>query len=121
VNRCKAEDRIQNRGSRIQWKTWNQQLSRRFGSSGFCILTPEFQIKDLQLLLLKHFKSVPTMTADEVRSFLEKHDPEEFNLVDVRQPSEYEDKHIPGTKLIPLSELEDRLEELDPTKPTVAY
>jgi rhodanese-related sulfurtransferase len=71
--------------------------------------------------ILKHFKPVPTMTADEVRLFLEEHDPEEYNLVDVRQPGEYEDEHIPGTKLIPLGELEDRLGELDSAKPTVAY
>ena len=52
---------------------------------------------------------------------MEKHDPEEYNLVDVRQPGEYEAGHIPGTKLIPLGELEDRLKELDPAKPTVTY
>jgi len=73
------------------------------------------------LSILNHFKPVPTMSPEEVRTFLEKHDPEEYNLVDVRQPGEYEDKHIPGTKFIPLGELEDRLEELDPAKPTVAY
>jgi len=61
------------------------------------------------------------MTADEVRAFLDEHDPEEYNLVDVRQPSEYEAEHIPGTKLIPLGELEDRFGELDSAKPTVAY
>ena len=71
--------------------------------------------------ILDHFKSVPTMTADEVRTFLDQHDPQEYNLVDVRQPGEYEEVHIPGTKLIPLGELEDRLGELDPSKPTVAY
>ena len=71
--------------------------------------------------ILDHFKPVPTMTTDEVRSFLEEHDPEEYNLVDVRQPGEYEAEHIPGTKLIPLGELEDRMGELDPAKPTVAY
>jgi rhodanese-related sulfurtransferase len=61
------------------------------------------------------------MSAEKVRSFLEEHDPEEFNLVDVRQSGEYETEHIPGTKFIPLGELEERLKELDPGKPTVAY
>lgn len=56
--------------------------------------------------ILSHFKPVPTMTTDEVRSFLEEHGPEEYNLVDVRQPGEYTAEHIPGTKLIPLGELE---------------
>jgi len=71
--------------------------------------------------MLKHFQPVPTMAADEVRLFLEEHDPEEYNLVDVRQPGEYEAGHIPGTKFIPLGELEDRLGELDSAKPAVAY
>jgi len=73
------------------------------------------------LSILDHFKTVPTMTPDEVRAFMEERDPEDYNLVDVRQAGEYEEGHIPGTKLIPLGELEDRLEELDPDKPTVAY
>ena len=71
--------------------------------------------------LLNHFKSIPTMTTEEVRTFLDEHDPDQYNLVDVRQPGEYEEEHIPGTKLIPLSDLEDRLGELDPANPTVAY
>ena len=71
--------------------------------------------------LLKHFKSVPTMTTEQVRAFLDQHDPDQYNLVDVRQPGEYEEEHIPGTKLIPVGELESRLDELDPTKPTVTY
>ena len=41
----------------------------------------------------------------------------EFNLIDVRQPKEYESNHIPGYKLIPISELDKRLDEIDPSKP----
>ena len=61
------------------------------------------------------------MSIDEFSSFLEQHNPEDYNLVDVRQPGEYEGEHLPGAKLIPVGELEERLEELDPSKPTVAY
>lgn len=61
------------------------------------------------------------MSTDEFSSFLEQHNPEDYNLVDVRQPGEYEGEHLPGAKLIPVGELEERLEELDPGKPTVAY
>jgi rhodanese-related sulfurtransferase len=39
----------------------------------------------------------------------------------VRQPNEYEEDHIPGANLIPMAELNDRLSEIDPTKPTIAY
>ncbi len=70
---------------------------------------------------LDFFKPVATMSAEEVRRFLEGRDPSEYNLVDVRQPKEYERGHLPGARLIPLAELPGRLSELDPKKPTIAY
>jgi len=71
--------------------------------------------------VMDYFKSVPSMTADEVRQFLVEKHPDEYNLVDVRQPVEYEGDHIPGANLIPMSELKHRLDEIDPEKPTIAY
>ena len=71
--------------------------------------------------VLNFFKTVPTMTADEVKRFLDEKHPNEYNLVDVRQPGEYESDHIPGANLIPLAELKERLDEIDPEKPTIAY
>jgi rhodanese-related sulfurtransferase len=69
--------------------------------------------------VLDYFKSVPTMSAEEARRFLAEKDPDEYNLVDVRQPAEYERGHIPGANLIPMAELKDRLHEIDPEKPTI--
>ena len=40
-------------------------------------------------------------------------------MLDVRQPNEYENARIPGSKLIPLPNLNDRLSELDPQKPVI--
>ncbi|MBE9520991.1 MAG: hypothetical protein IME97_07665 [Proteobacteria bacterium] len=71
--------------------------------------------------VMDYFKSVPTMTAEEVRKFLTGKNPDEYNLVDVRQPKEYEGDHIPGANLIPMAELNERLNEIDPDKPTIAY
>ena len=71
--------------------------------------------------LINYFKSVPTMTAEEVRKFLADRHPDEFNLIDVRQPKEYERDHIPGANLIPMAELKNRLNEIDAEKPTIAY
>ena len=62
-----------------------------------------------------------SMTAEEVREFLKNKNPDEYNLVDVRQPKEYERGHLPGARLIPVGELRDRLGELDPDKPTITY
>ena len=71
--------------------------------------------------ILDYFKSVASMTAEEVRRFLADRSPDEYNLVDVRQPKEYERNHIPGANLIPMADLQNRLDEIDPEKPTIAY
>ncbi|MBW1643029.1 MAG: sulfurtransferase, partial [Deltaproteobacteria bacterium] len=44
-----------------------------------------------------------------------------YTLLDVRQEGEYEQSRIPGATLIPLPELMDRLDELDPEKPVITY
>lgn len=71
--------------------------------------------------VMDYFKSIPTMTAEEARRFLAAKHPDEYNLVDVRQPSEYEEDHIPGANLIPMAELRNRMDEIDPEKPTLVY
>jgi len=71
--------------------------------------------------LMDYFKPVPTMTAEEVRQFFKDKKPDAYNLVDVRQPGEYERYHIPGANLIPMAELRDRIDEIDPAKPTITY
>ena len=71
--------------------------------------------------VLDYFKSIPTMSADEVRKFLSERKPDEYNLVDVRQPREYEGNHLPGANLIPMAELKNRINEIDPAKPTIVY
>jgi rhodanese-related sulfurtransferase len=70
---------------------------------------------------LDYFKPVSTWTAEEVRAFLRQRSAESFNLIDVRQPGEYESGHLPGARLIPMAELADRLGGLDRSKPTVTY
>ena len=68
-----------------------------------------------------YFKPVSTWPAQKVREFLSQESQEEYNLVDVREPKEYEQGHLPGAQLIPVGKLPDRLRELDPTKPTIVY
>ncbi|MCP4623124.1 MAG: rhodanese-like domain-containing protein [bacterium] len=58
---------------------------------------------------------------NQLRSFIDSNEEGSFTLLDVRQPSEYETARIPGSKLIPLPSLDDRLKELDPQKPVIAY
>ncbi len=71
--------------------------------------------------LFDYFKPVSTWTADEVRAFLSDRGADSCNLIDVRQPGEYEAGHIPGARLIPMAELSDRIGELDRSRPTITY
>jgi rhodanese-related sulfurtransferase len=68
-----------------------------------------------------YFKQVKSMSAEEIREFLKDKNPDEYNLIDVRQPKEYERGHLPGARLIPVGELRDHIQELDPDKPTITY
>ncbi len=68
-----------------------------------------------------YFRKVRTASAAELDTFLRTHTAGEYNLVDVRSRAEYERGHLPGARLIPLSELPQRHAELDATKPTFAY
>jgi rhodanese-related sulfurtransferase len=67
------------------------------------------------------FRKVPEMSSAAVKELMKQKQPDDYNLIDVRQPGEYEQGHIPGAKLIPLGELASRLGEIDPAKPTVLY
>ncbi len=71
--------------------------------------------------LFDYFKPVSSWTARQVREFLAERSADSYNLIDVRQPGEYESGHIPGARLIPVGELGDRLQELDRNKPTITY
>jgi rhodanese-related sulfurtransferase/rubrerythrin len=62
-----------------------------------------------------------TLYPDEAKSFMDAHQEGSYTLLDVRQPAEYEQAHLPGAKLIPLPQLADSIEKLDPQKPTIVY
>jgi len=71
--------------------------------------------------IFDYFKPVSSWTAEEVRAFLRERSAESYNLVDVRQPAEYESGHLPGARLLPISKLTDHLGDLDRSKPTITY
>jgi sulfur-carrier protein adenylyltransferase/sulfurtransferase len=45
----------------------------------------------------------------------------DIQLIDVRQPAEYNFARIPGSKLIPLGEILRRMDEIDPTRDTIIH
>ena len=64
---------------------------------------------------------VESMDARQAKQFIEQQPADKVTVLDVRQPAEYEGGHIPGAKLIPLPELQGRMNEIDKDKPTVVY
>lgn len=64
---------------------------------------------------------VKSYDAARAREFMQNRSADSFTILDVRQPEEYKNGHLPGAKLIPLPELSDRLSEIDPQKPTLVY
>jgi rhodanese-related sulfurtransferase/rubrerythrin len=69
----------------------------------------------------RFFTPVPEWEADRVRELLETRPPSAYQLIDVRQPYEYRDAHLPGARLIPLDRLHLELGSLDPDRPLVVY
>jgi rhodanese-related sulfurtransferase len=67
------------------------------------------------------FTPVKSVSADEAKKLLSETPLSDINILDVRQPGEYEREHIPGAKLIPIADLGNRINELDPDKPTLVY
>lgn len=64
---------------------------------------------------------VQAMNAEQAKSFMDGKSAGDYQLLDVRQPKEYEAEHLPGSIFIPLAELPARVGELDKNKPLIAY
>jgi len=67
------------------------------------------------------FTKVNVITADDTKALISNKQQDELEIIDVRQPAEYERGHITGAKLIPLSTLADNIEKLDVSKTIVTY
>ena len=61
-------------------------------------------------------KIVKTLTEEEFRAGYRK-----AQLIDVREPNEFENGHILGARNIPLSQMKMRLQEIRPDKPVYLY
>jgi rhodanese-related sulfurtransferase/rubrerythrin len=67
------------------------------------------------------FGSIPSITPAEVKSLIDSKPANEYCLLDVRQPMEYQQGRLPGSLLIPLGELHARADELERNKMVVVY
>jgi rhodanese-related sulfurtransferase/rubrerythrin len=66
-------------------------------------------------------QDITPLTPDELRSYISANPEKDYLLVDVRQPPEYGNAHIPGAMLLPLPELESKLFSLPSDRDLVFY
>jgi sulfur-carrier protein adenylyltransferase/sulfurtransferase len=59
------------------------------------------------------------ISATELKQRIDRHD--DIQIIDVREPHEYEIARMPGTKLIPLAQVVSRLNEIDPSRDTIVH
>ncbi len=62
---------------------------------------------------IKDFENV---SKDQLQRYQQENKEGDYQLVDVRQPDEYAAGHIPGSRLMPLDELEGNLSALPTSK-----
>ncbi|HEV7842502.1 MAG TPA: rhodanese-like domain-containing protein [Pyrinomonadaceae bacterium] len=59
------------------------------------------------------------ITATELKERLDRGD--SIQIIDVREPNEYEVARIPDSRLIPLKDVLNRMDEIDPERETVVH
>ena len=59
------------------------------------------------------------ITATELKQRLDRGD--DLQIIDVREPNEYDVARLEGTKLIPLAQVVNRMNEIDQTRETVVH
>ncbi|MGA2026529.1 MAG: rhodanese-like domain-containing protein [Syntrophobacteraceae bacterium] len=64
---------------------------------------------------------VEVIFPEDLQIYIAGHREGSYQLIDVRQPEEYEQSHLPGSRLIPLPMLADSLEQLDRARDLIIY
>jgi adenylyltransferase/sulfurtransferase len=81
----------------------------------FCGLRPQ----PAEAVASQNMQKLEEITATELGKRLESGD--DLQLIDVREPHEYEIAKIPGTRLIPLGQVTNRIGEIDPSRETIVH
>ena len=87
----------------------NPTITELIDYEAFCGITPQPENK----LVMEE------ITATELKQRLD--NGEDIQIIDVREPHEYEIGQIPNSKLIPLGQVLNRMNEIDPERETVVH
>jgi adenylyltransferase/sulfurtransferase len=88
----------------------NPSIKELIDYEQFCGMKPAQPVEETKL---------EEITATELKARLDRGD--DIQIIDVREPNEYEIAKIPGTKLIPLGQVVNRMNEIDPSRETVVH
>jgi rhodanese-related sulfurtransferase len=84
-------------------------------------LLAEDRLFELQDALHALAEAAPEWVGEERQELLKKAESGELTVLDVRPLPEFEERHLPFARSMPLSELKARIAELPSDKPIVAY
>ncbi len=70
---------------------------------------------------MQFFTPVSSINWEEAHRLVSANPKGDVVFLDVRQPKEYDNAHLPGAKLIPVGELDKRLDEIQKDKHLVIY
>jgi rhodanese-related sulfurtransferase len=73
----------------------------------------------LLLMMRSHASADGAVSATQAAALVK--DTKDLQLIDVRTAGEYAEGHLANSKLIPLQELDQRLPEIDKSKPVLFY
>ena len=68
-----------------------------------------------------HLKTVKDISAHDLKAYISEHKEQSYLLIDVREPKEYRQGHIPGSVLLPLKEVEAGITNFDLEKDIFFY
>lgn len=88
----------------------NPSIKQLIDYEEFCGLRAQRQVES---------KTLEEITARELKGRIDRG--QEVQIIDVREPFEYEIARIPGTTLIPLGQVVARMNEIDPSRETVMH
>ena len=88
----------------------NPSIKELIDYEQFCGMKPPHAVEETKL---------EEITATELKARLDRGD--NIQIVDVREPNEYEIAKIPGAKLIPLGQVVNRMNEIDPSRETIFH
>jgi sulfur-carrier protein adenylyltransferase/sulfurtransferase len=64
---------------------------------------------------------ITSLNFEQFNSYMIGEEVDNITIIDVRQPNEYQNGHIPGAILMPLPQLVEKINNIDTHKPTVVY